>query len=153
MLDARSRDSQAAEEAQLLVKDWEEHCPRCGEPVEPVPTHEEKPINPTSVYAVSKLDQELLCLSVGAGLWHRHGRAPVLQHLRPSPGVVEPVHRRRRDLLVALLNGKSPLVFEDGRQLRDFIHVTDTARAVVRDGGGVRRERRDQRGHGTTPSR
>ena len=33
----------------------------CGNAVEPIPTHEEEPINPTSVYAISKLDQEVLC--------------------------------------------------------------------------------------------
>jgi dTDP-L-rhamnose 4-epimerase len=120
------------EEEQLLTKDWEERCPQCGETVEPIPTHEDKPINPTSVYAVSKLDQELLCLSVGAAygigtvalrFFNTYGPRQALSN--PYTGVAAIFSSR-------LLNGKSPLVFEDGRQLRDFIHVTDTARAVVR---------------------
>ena len=120
------------EEEQLLTKDWEERCPQCGETVEPIPTHEEKPINPTSVYAVSKLDQELLCLSVGAAygigtvalrFFNTYGPRQALSN--PYTGVAAIFSSR-------LLNGKSPLVFEDGGQLRDFIHVTDTASAVVR---------------------
>ncbi len=120
------------DESQLLLKDWEEHCPACGEPVEPVPTHEDKPINPTSVYAVSKLDQELLCLSVGAAygigtvalrFFNTYGPRQALSN--PYTGVAAIFSSR-------LLNGKSPLVFEDGQQRRDFIHVSDTARAVVR---------------------
>ena len=123
---------QPRDESQLLVKDWEERCPVCGNAVEPIPTHEEKPINPTSVYAISKLDQELLCLSVGAAygigtvalrFFNTYGPRQALSN--PYTGVAAIFSSR-------LLNGKPPLVFEDGQQRRDFIHVSDTARAVVR---------------------
>ncbi|MCJ2520622.1 MAG: NAD-dependent epimerase/dehydratase family protein, partial [Candidatus Thermoplasmatota archaeon] len=50
---------------QLRSRDWEMHCPNCGRKVKPLPTDEKKPLNPTSVYAVTKRDQEELCLAVG----------------------------------------------------------------------------------------
>ncbi len=51
--------------AQLAARDWEMHCPRCGALLTRVPTREDKPLRPTSVYAVNKRDQEEMCLCVG----------------------------------------------------------------------------------------
>src|SRR5207302_5665301 len=51
--------------AQLQARDWELHCPTCGTITTPAPCDEDKPIAPTSVYAVTKRDQEDLCLCVG----------------------------------------------------------------------------------------
>ena len=83
---------------QLGRRDWEAACPTCGEALKPVATPETKPMRPNSVYAISKMDQELLCL-VGRGrLRHRRGRAALLQHLRSAPGAVQPLHGCGGDL-------------------------------------------------------
>ena len=50
---------------QLQAHEWEMRCPRCQQFAAAQPTPETKPLMPTSVYAVSKRDQEELCLSVG----------------------------------------------------------------------------------------
>jgi dTDP-L-rhamnose 4-epimerase len=115
--------------AQLERRDWEMRCPRCGVAVEPAPTDEDKPLLPTSVYAVTKRDQEELCLCVGRAygipsvalrLFNVYGPRQALSN--PYTGVAAIFSSR-------LLNGQAPVVFEDGRQSRDFIHVTDVARA------------------------
>jgi dTDP-L-rhamnose 4-epimerase len=119
------------QEAQLKERQWEPLCPTCGSVLAPVPTMEEKALLPTSVYAISKMDQELLCLSVGAAygigavaLRYFNAYGPRQALSNPYTGVAAIFSGR-------LLNGRSPLAFEDGQQLRDFIHVQDVARATV----------------------
>jgi dTDP-L-rhamnose 4-epimerase len=118
-------------EAQLRDRQWEPLCPHCGEMLAPVPTAETKPLLPTSVYAISKMDQELLCLSVGAAydigvvaLRYFNAYGPRQALSNPYTGVAAIFSGR-------LLNGRAPMAFEDGQQLRDFIHVRDVARATV----------------------
>src|SRR5262249_38090638 len=50
---------------QLRARDWEMRCPRCGQPVVARPTDEDKPLAPTSIYAVTKRDHEEMFLAVG----------------------------------------------------------------------------------------
>jgi dTDP-L-rhamnose 4-epimerase len=111
--------------AQLRERDWELRCPTCRVVTTPAPCDEDKPIVPTSVYAVTKRDQEELCLCVGRAygigtvalrLFNVYGPRQALSN--PYTGVGAIFSSR-------LLNGQRPLVFEDGRQSRDFIHVSD----------------------------
>ncbi|MDR0182626.1 SDR family NAD(P)-dependent oxidoreductase [Lysobacter arvi] len=106
---------------------WELHAN--GEPLTPVPTHEAKPPMPTSVYALSKLDQERLCLIVGQAygipttalrFFNIYGTRQALSN--PYTGVLAIFASR-------YMNGKPPRIFEDGHQRRDFVHVSDVARA------------------------
>ena len=115
--------------AQLQARDWEVHCPACGAVTAPAPCDEDKPIVPTSVYAVTKRDQEELCLCVGRAygigtvalrLFNVYGPRQALSN--PYTGVGAIFSSR-------LLNGQAPLVFEDGRQSRDFTHVSDIVEA------------------------
>jgi dTDP-L-rhamnose 4-epimerase len=114
---------------QLQARDWEMQCPACRSPVEAVPTDEEKPLLPTSVYAVTKRDQEELCLCVGRAygipavalrLFNAYGPRQALSN--PYTGVAAIFASR-------LLNGQPPLVYEDGLQSRDLIHVSDVVSA------------------------
>jgi dTDP-L-rhamnose 4-epimerase len=98
-------------------------------PLRAVPTPEAKAPALTSVYALSKYDQELLSLIVGRAygiptvalrFFNTYGPRQALSN--PYTGVLAIFASR-------LLNGKSPLVFEDGRQRRDFVSVYDVARA------------------------
>jgi dTDP-L-rhamnose 4-epimerase len=115
--------------AQLLERRWELECPTCGAPLTPTGTPEEKPLNPTSVYAVTKQDQEQLCLIVGAAYdiptvalryFNVYGPRQALSN--PYTGVCAIFSSR-------LLNDQAPLIFEDGGQARDFVHVSDIVRA------------------------
>ncbi|QGW64553.1 SDR family NAD(P)-dependent oxidoreductase [Lysobacter soli] len=107
--------------------DWELRAH--GEPLTPVPTSEDKPPMPTSVYALSKLDQERLCLIVGQAygipatalrFFNIYGTRQALSN--PYTGVLAIFASR-------YMNGKPPRIFEDGNQRRDFVHVSDIARA------------------------
>ncbi len=108
---------------------WEPVCLRCGREVAPVPTTEDHPLQPTSTYGITKRDQEELCLVLGRA----HGLPTiVLRYLNtygsrqalgnPYTGVAAIIATR-------LLNGRAPVIFEDGRQRRDFVHVSDVVRA------------------------
>jgi dTDP-L-rhamnose 4-epimerase len=100
-----------------------------GAPLEPEPTAETKHLRPTSIYAIGKRDHEEMSLAVGAAygiptvalrFFNVYGSRQALSN--PYTGVVAIFASR-------LLNGRPPLVFEDGRQRRDFVDVRDVARA------------------------
>ena len=117
------------EEAQLTRRAWEMICPACGHVVKPEPTPEHKPLAPTSVYAVSKRDQEELCLSVG-----RSYRIPVvaLRYFNvygPRQALSNPYTGVCAVFSARIKNHHPPIIFEDGQQSRDFIHVADIVRA------------------------
>ena len=112
---------------QLERREWD---PRGagGEELRPVPTPETKPVL-ASVYALTKYDQELLCLLFGSAygvpavalrLFNVYGPRQALSN--PYTGVLAIFAAR-------LLNDRPPVVYEDGRQTRDFVHVGDIARA------------------------
>ena len=114
---------------QLAAHDWEFTCEICGDVLEPIGTPEEKPLFPTSVYAVSKQDQEQYCLSVGRAYgiptvafryFNVYGTRQALSN--PYTGVCAIFSSR-------LLNDQPPTVFEDGEQSRDFVHVSDIVQA------------------------
>ena len=117
------------EEAQLAARRWEMTCPRCEAEVVPEPTSEEKPLAPTSVYATTKRDQEELCLCVG-----RSYRIPTvaLRYFNvygPRQALSNPYTGACAIFSSRIKHGKPPLLFEDGRQSRDFICVRDIVRA------------------------
>jgi dTDP-L-rhamnose 4-epimerase len=113
---------------QLRSGDWEVRDSR-GEALTPVPTPESKLPALASVYALSKLDQERMCLIVGRAygipttalrFFNVFGTRQALSN--PYTGVLAIFASR-------LLNGNRPSVFEDGLQRRDFVSVYDVAQA------------------------
>jgi len=114
---------------QLQAREWEMRCPHCGKTARSRPTPETKPLIPTSVYAVSKRDQEELCLAVGrsyqlptAALRYFNVYGPRQSLSNPYTGVCAIFSAR-------IKNRHRPLIFEDGGQSRDFIHVRDIVQA------------------------
>ena len=115
---------------QLKDRKWEV-MDENGHPLTPVATPETKQPTLASVYALSKYDQERLCLLIGRAynipavalrLFNVYGTRQALSN--PYTGVLAIFASR-------LLNDKSPLVNEDGLQRRDFVSVLDVARAFV----------------------
>jgi dTDP-L-rhamnose 4-epimerase len=113
---------------QLKARDWEVRDAQ-GRVLTPLPTPETKAPALSSVYALSKYDQERLCLMVGRAynipavalrFFNVYGTRQALSN--PYTGVLAIFASR-------LLNGNPPLIFEDGLQMRDFVHVSDVARA------------------------
>ena len=118
-------------EERLKAGLWEPACPACQGPAEPVPTPETKLPAPTSVYAVTKRDQEELCLSVGRAYGLPTLALRFFNVYGPRQALSNPYTGVAAIFASRLLNGRPPLVFEDGRQSRDFVHVADIARAVA----------------------
>lgn len=117
--------------AQLKAGQWDLHCHACGGVLAPLPTEEAKPSEINSIYALSKRDQEEMCLIFGRtyGLpvtalrfFNIYGTRQALSN--PYTGVAAIFASR-------LLNGEAPLVFEDGEQMRDFVSVHDIVRANI----------------------
>jgi dTDP-L-rhamnose 4-epimerase len=118
-------------DAQLAARQWDPLCPACSRALTPVPTREDKALLPTSVYAISKMDQELLCLSVGAAYGIDVVALRYFNSYGPRQAIGNPYTGVAAIFGGRLLAGKSPVMFEDGEQLRDFVHVRDVARATV----------------------
>lgn len=115
----------------LKARRWDPTGPQ-GEPLTPVPTPEEKAPSLASVYALSKYDQERMCLLFGQAydlpvvalrFFNAYGPRQALSN--PYTGVLAIFASR-------LLNGRAPLVFEDGGQSRDFVNVHDVVQGCVR---------------------
>ena len=116
---------------QLETRDWEMHCPNCSCVVNPMPTDESKPLFPTSIYAITKRDHEEMFLTIGRAYniptvalryFNIYGSRQALSN--PYTGVAAIFSSR-------LLNHNSPIVFEDGLQSRDFIHISDIVQANI----------------------
>ena len=115
--------------AQLQAREWELRCPMCAAITTPVPCDEDKPIMPMSVYAVTKRDQEELCLCVGRAYGISTVALRLFNVYGPRQALSNPYTGVGAIFSSRLLNGQRPLVFEDGRQSRDFIHVRDIVEA------------------------
>lgn len=111
--------------------DWEP-VDESGRPLQAIPTPETKPLHPTSVYAVTKRDHEELFLSVG----YAYGIPTVaLRYFNvygPRQALSNPYTGVGAIFSSRLLNGKPPVIYEDGGQTRDFIHVSDIVQANIR---------------------
>jgi dTDP-L-rhamnose 4-epimerase len=116
--------------AALAHGDFEPVCQQCSHALAPVSVPEEAHLEPRNVYAATKLHQEHLCTAFAhehpgvavTALRYHNVYGPRMPRNTPYAGVAS-IFRS------ALERGDPPQVFEDGGQLRDFIHVRDIARA------------------------
>ena len=118
--------------ADLEAGCWEPPCPRCGRALAAEAVPEDAPVDPRNVYAATKLHQEHLAAAFGrecsvpvTALRYHNVYGPRMPRDTPYAGVAS-------IFASAYAAGRAPLVFEDGGQLRDFVHVRDVARANVR---------------------
>jgi dTDP-L-rhamnose 4-epimerase len=118
-------------EEDLAAGKFEPLCPTCASPLTPEAVTEATPLDPRNVYAATKLHQEHLCFAYAReheasviALRYHNVYGPRMPRDTPYAGVAS-IFRS------ALEAGRSPQVFEDGGQLRDFVHVRDVARANV----------------------
>jgi len=100
-----------------------------GRELKPIPTPEEKPLLPTSIYAITKRDHEEMFLAVGAAygipavaLRYFNIYGPRQSLSNPYTGVMAIFSSR-------IMNRHRPMIFEDGLQSRDFVHVSDIVQA------------------------
>jgi dTDP-L-rhamnose 4-epimerase len=118
-------------ETQLVAREWESLCPICGREVEPIGTRETKPLVPTSVYAITKRDHEELCLVVGGAYGVPTIALRFFNVYGPGQALSNPYTGVAAIFASRLLNGKPPVIFEDGKQSRDFIHVDDIVDGII----------------------
>jgi len=114
--------------SRIKAGEWNPRGP-AGEALRPVATDEQKPVDLASIYALTKYCQEKQVLIFGEAygveavalrLFNVFGAGQALSN--PYTGVLANFASR-------LANGQAPLIFEDGEQRRDFVHVRDVARA------------------------
>jgi dTDP-L-rhamnose 4-epimerase len=118
-------------EAALAAGRFEPSCPVCGSDLTTALVSEDAPLDPRNAYAASKLAQEHLAASWAritggtvAALRYHNVYGPGMPRDTPYAGVAA-------IFLSALRRGQAPVVFEDGGQRRDFVHVRDVAAATV----------------------
>jgi dTDP-L-rhamnose 4-epimerase len=115
--------------AELEAGRFEACCPVCDGPLEPEAIDELGRLDPRNVYAATKLHQEHLCAAAAresdlcvVALRYHNVYGPRMPRDTPYAGVAS-------IFASSLAAGRSPRVYEDGGQLRDFVHVRDVARA------------------------
>jgi len=121
------RDTAALEQGH-----YEAGCPECGRDLVPEAVPEDASVDPRNVYAATKLHQEHLCGAfviehsgvVATMLRYHNVYGPRMPRDTPYAGVASLFRS-------GLERGEAPRVFEDGGQIRDFVHVRDVARANV----------------------
>lgn len=112
----------------LRAGDWEVRD-AAGQPVAPIPTPETKEPCLSSVYALSKYDQERMCLMIGRAYGIPTVALRFFNAYGPNQALSNPYTGVLAIFASRLLNGKPPVIFEDGLQQRDFVSVYDVARA------------------------
>jgi dTDP-L-rhamnose 4-epimerase len=118
-------------EAELARKHWQMNCPRCGLRVEPKATDEEAMLKPTSIYAITKQAQEQVFSVVSEAygiptviLRYFNVYGPRQSLGNPYTGILSIFASR-------IISGKPPLIYEDGLESRDFVHVNDAVAAMI----------------------
>jgi dTDP-L-rhamnose 4-epimerase len=100
-----------------------------GRPINAVATSETKTPDPSSVYALLKYNQEQTCLCVGQAYRIPTVSLRFFNAFGPRQALSNPYTGVMAIFAARLLNNQSPMVYEDGRQLRDFVSVHDVVRA------------------------
>lgn len=114
--------------AQLRKGDWELRD-RSGNRLDPIATPETKLPSLSSIYALNKYAQERMCVITGKAYGIPTIALRFFNVFGPRQALSNPYTGVLAIFAARLLNGRPPLVFEDGLQRRDFVHVHDVARA------------------------
>ena len=118
-------------DAQLETRDFEMRDPETNEVLDAVQTPETKPLYCTSVYALSKKDQEEYCLVVGRAHKIPTVACRFFNVYGPRQSLSNPYTGAAAIFSSRIKNDKQPLLYEDGKQLRDFISVRDLVEAKL----------------------
>ncbi len=116
-------------EEQMASGDWELHCPHCQQAVLPCPTDERKVLASNSIYAISKKDQEEMCLTIGKAYDIPTVALRYFNVYGPRQSLSNPYTGVAAIFLSRIKNHNTPYVYEDGLQTRDFISVHDIVQA------------------------
>jgi len=118
-------------DGQLRKRVWELLCPNCDSRLSSLPTSEDKKLLSTSVYAITKKDQEELSLNLGISYKIPTVALRFFNVYGPRQSLSNPYTGACAIFSSRIKNGNSPLIYEDGLQTRDFIDVRDIVEASV----------------------
>lgn len=110
---------------------WDPVCPETGQPLEAIETPEDAYLSARNIYALSKRYQEEMALSLGDVYGFPVVCLRLFNVYGPRQSLSNPYTGVLAIFLSRLLAGKSPIIYEDGQQTRDFISVHDVARAFA----------------------
>jgi dTDP-L-rhamnose 4-epimerase len=118
-------------EAQLAAKQWEQRCPACCGEAASVPTPEDKALYRDNIYSMTKYHQEEMVLLIGKTYGIPAVAPRFFNVYGPRQSLSNPYAGVAAIWLSRLLNGKPPVVFEDGGQLRDFVSIHDVVECLI----------------------
>lgn len=110
---------------------WDPFCPDCNSKLSALPTKEDKKLLSTSVYAITKKDQEELSLNIGISYKIPTVALRFFNVYGPRQSLSNPYTGACAIFSSRIKNNNSPLIYEDGMQTRDFIDVRDIAEACL----------------------
>ena len=113
---------------QTRAGDWELKCPLCNADMQGVPI-DESHVNPLLPYALSKYFEEVMALRLGNLYGIPTTALRYSLTYGPRQSVSNPYTGICSMFSTSLVNGNLPIIYEDGKQTRDFIFVEDVARA------------------------
>ena len=116
---------------QLKESRWELNCVSCGSNLLPLPTDESKPLECSSIYALSKKAQEEMVLVFGATYGVPTVALRYFNIYGPRQALSNPYTGVAAIFASRLMNGNPPVIFEDGRQMRDFVNIRDIVQANI----------------------
>jgi dTDP-L-rhamnose 4-epimerase len=117
---------------QLARHEWEVKCEECGAAMKPLAMKEERPLLPLTIYGLTKMDEEVETILAG-----RFYQIPVVAFryfsvYGPRQSLTNPYTGVIARFGTRLIAGKAALIYEDGQQMKDVIHVRDVVRANLR---------------------
>lgn len=118
-------------ENQLKGREWEVKCPDCGKPLVKRPTYEDKKLLSTSIYALTKKDQEEICLILGQSYKIPTVALRFFNAYGPRQALSNPYTGACAIFSSRIKNDKPPFIYEDGGQTRDFVDVRDIVQGSV----------------------
>ena len=118
-------------DTEMHTGDFECKCPICGSHIKLLPTSEDSKIHPTSVYGITKQNQEQMVLTVGKSIGipavafrYQNVYGPGQSLSNPYTGILSIFSTQIR-------NGNSINIFEDGNESRDFVYIDDVVGATI----------------------
>jgi dTDP-L-rhamnose 4-epimerase len=118
-------------ESDMTKGDFECKCPLCNKPVELLATTEDSKIHPTSIYGITKQNQEQMVLNIGQSLnipavsfRYQNVYGPGQSLNNPYTGILSIFSN-------LLINEKNINIFEDGKESRDFVYIDDVVSATL----------------------
>jgi dTDP-L-rhamnose 4-epimerase len=116
---------------QLKNKEWDISCPKCYKKLTPVPVKESKRPETSSIYAITKKDQEDIVMNIGRAYKVPTVALRYFNTYGPRQSLNNPYTGVAAIFMSRVKNNKAPMIFEDGNQIRDFVSIHDITQANV----------------------